>query len=78
MHSNPFSAVGYDLSDLRRQVDQKVGKYEFHSLQSALDRVEHSVDMARNEHRREIDELRARCDRLSAIVQELNPGANVY
>lgn len=75
MHSNPFSSVGYDLADLRRQIDQKVEKYEIHSLQSSLDRIERSVDMARDEHRGELDRLRSRCERLEALVLELNPGA---
>jgi len=75
MHTNPFTSAGYDFSDLQRQVNQKADCYEVHSLRSALDRVEHSVGMARDEQRREIDGLRARCERLEALVLELNPGA---
>lgn len=64
MHSNPFSSTGYDISDLQRQVSQKADSYEVSALRSSLDRVEHSVDMGRDEHRREVDELRSRCERL--------------
>jgi len=64
MHSNPFTSTGYDISDLQRQVSQKADSYEISSLRSSLDRVEHSVDMGRDEHRREVDELRSRCERL--------------
>ena len=73
MHSNPFSSVGYDIADLRRQIDQKADKYEIHSLGSSLDRVERSVDMARDEHRREIDELRSRCERMEMLIAQMNP-----
>lgn len=74
MHTNPFSSTGYDLADLQRQIARKADDHEVHSLRSSLDRVERSSDMARDEQRREIDGLRARCERLEALVLELNHG----
>ena len=43
MHSNPFSATGYDISDLRRRVDQKADSHELHSRDSRLDSLERTV-----------------------------------
>ena len=71
MHTNPFSAVGYDLSDLRRQIAEKADNHEIHSLRGTLDRLERSVDMARNEHRSEIDGLCSRCEILEARLLAL-------
>ncbi len=78
MHQNPFTPGGYDYSHLERQIHEKVDRHEIHSLSSTLDRLERSVDMAREEHRSELDRLRSRCDRLEALVLELNPGACIY
>lgn len=77
MHSNPFSSVGYDLSDIHRQLNQKADQHEIHSLRSTLERIERSIDMARDEQRREIDSLRSRCERLETLVLELNPDAHI-
>jgi len=43
MHSNPFSAVGYDLSSLKREIEQKAERHEVATLRSNVDRLEHSV-----------------------------------
>lgn len=75
MHTNPFTAAGHDLSDLQRQVHQKADAHEVRSLASDVDRLERSVDAGRSEHRSEVDGLRARIERLEALVLELNPGA---
>lgn len=75
MHQNPFSPAGYDHSHLERQLQNKAGQYEVTALRSTLDRLERSIDMARQEHRAEIDGLRARCEQLEKLVLELNPGA---
>lgn len=75
MHQNPFTPAGYDHAHLERQIQQKADNYEVTSLRSTLDRLERSVDMAREEHRRELDGLRSRCEQLERLVQELNPGA---
>lgn len=75
MHTNPFTSTGYDLSDLQRQVSQKADHHEVLSLSGNVDRLERSVDAGRSEHRSEIDGLRARIERLEALVLELNPGA---
>lgn len=64
MHSNPFSTVGHDLSELRRSIEQKADRHEVSSLHSNVDRLERSIDMARDEQRREIDGLRARVEEL--------------
>lgn len=78
MHQNPFLPGGYDYSHLERQIQQKADQHEIYSLRSTVDRLERSIDMAREEHRAELDGLRARCERLEALVQELNPGALIY
>jgi predicted RNase H-like nuclease (RuvC/YqgF family) len=70
MHTNPFTAAGYDLSDLQRKIDQKADSHEIHSFRSALDRLESSV----RELRAENDSLRSRCERMAETLRELNPG----
>lgn len=75
MQQNPFSPAGYGHSHLERQLQNKADQYEVTAICSTLDRLERSIDMARQEHRAEIDGLRARCERLEELVLELNPGA---
>jgi hypothetical protein len=77
MHQNPFSPGGYDYSHLERQFQQKADEHEIIALRSTVDRLERSIDVAREEHRSELDGLRSRCERLEALVLELNPGANL-
>ena len=73
MHTNPFTDVGYDLADLKRQISQKVDNHELHSLRSHVDGLERSLWKARSE----INDLRSRCERLEEVVRELNPGAAI-
>lgn len=70
-HTNPFSNVGYDIQDLKRQIEHKADQHEIHALNSKLDRLEHSL----REACAETDGLRLRCKRLEEVVRELNPGA---
>ena len=60
MHSNPFSSVGYDISELRRLIEQKADRHEIYPLTSAVDRLERSL----REIGSTIDGLRHRCERL--------------
>ena len=71
MHTNPFTDVGYDLADIKRQVAQKADSNELHSLRSSMDSLERSLREACST----IDGLRSRCERLEEVVRELNPGA---
>lgn len=71
MHTNPYSAVGYDILDIKRQIAGKVDSYEIHALRSTVDRLERSIDMARNEHRSEIDGLRSRIEAVEARLLAL-------
>ena len=70
MHTNPFSAAGFDLSELRNKIDQKVDQHEIHSLRGDVDRLERT----NGELRSQIDELRRRCERMAEVLRELNPG----
>jgi predicted nucleic acid-binding Zn-ribbon protein len=70
MHTNPFSDVGYDLADIKRQLSQKADNHEILTLRSHVDSLEHALREASSE----IDGLRSRCERLEEAVRELNPG----
>lgn len=71
MHSNPFSDFGHDISSLQNDLRGKADNYEVHVLRGSLDRLERSVDMAREEHRSEINGLLARIEELEARVLNL-------
>ena len=70
MHTNPFTPTGYDLSEMRSKIEQKVDKHEIHSLRGDVARLE----CANGELRSEIDGLRTRCERMAEVLRELNPG----
>lgn len=71
MHSNPFTDYGHDIRSLQNDIRQKADNYEVSSLRSTLDRLERSVDMGRDEHRREVDGLRARIEELEERLMQL-------
>ena len=73
MHTNPFTDVGYDLQDLRNQIQRKADESEIYSLRSSVDSLERSLREASST----IDGLRSRCERLEEAVRELNPGLNI-
>ena len=44
MHSNVFSAVGYDLRDLESKINQKPDKHEIYSIHHTLDSLKNSIE----------------------------------
>lgn len=71
MHSHPFTDYGHDIRSLQSELQRKADSYDVSSLRSDLDRLERSVDMGRDEHRREVDGLRSRIDELEARLAQL-------
>lgn len=67
MHTNPFSATGYDLADLRGKIERKADSHEITSLRSNVDSLERSL----REACAEIDGLRRRCEVLEESCAEL-------
>lgn len=67
-HVNPFSDVGYEIADVRREVSRKADANEVHSVARNVDSLEHSL----REARAEIDGLRHRCEALEASFAEMN------
>jgi predicted nucleic acid-binding Zn-ribbon protein len=68
MHTNPFTAAGYDLSNLERQIQQKADKHEIYSLRSDVDRLESALQSADSTSAG----LRDRCERLEEDFRRLN------
>jgi polyhydroxyalkanoate synthesis regulator phasin len=71
MHSNPFTDYGHDIRNLQSELQRKADNHEVSSLRGDLDRLERSVDMGRDEHRREVDGLRSRIEELEARLTQL-------
>ena len=65
MHSNSFSAVGYDLRNLESKIDRKAEQYEIHALRRSVDSLEHSL----REARAETDGLRYRIEMLEENIR---------
>ena len=65
MHSNPFSAAGYDLRNRKSKIDKKAEQYEIHALRSSVDSLEHSL----REARAETDGLRYRVETLEENIR---------
>jgi hypothetical protein len=68
MHTNPFTAAGYDLSNLERQIQQKADRHEIHTLRGEVDRLERSLHAADSTSAG----LRDRCERLEEDFRRLN------
>lgn len=67
MHTNPFTAAGYDLAELQRKIEQKADQHETNALSGDVARLERTI----GELRTEIDELRRRCEVLEESGQEM-------
>lgn len=73
IHTNPFTPTGYELSELKREIQQKADRHETTSLRGTMDSLERTL----RELSTEIIELRSRNERLEEAVRDLNPGVNI-
>ena len=67
MHTNPFTATGYDLQDLRNQINRKADERELHTIRGQMDNLERT----NRELSSEVASLRRRCEVLEESCEEM-------
>ncbi len=71
MHSNPFSSVGHDLSEIMRRLNNKADQHEIHSLRSEVEQLQRDVQVFQSENEELRRQLHALDDRIGNLADQI-------